>query len=79
MGPSFNFYKFKGAQDQLKNKFRETSKDVKWVDNVLIHKWGEQTSGDRFNFSKFKTNMSNEESNYESLLLDPSIGLTGLG
>lgn len=41
MGPSFNFYKFKGAQDLLKNKFRETTNDVKSVDNVLQQKWGE--------------------------------------
>ena len=61
MGPSFNFYKFKGAQDQLKTKFRETTNDVKWVDNVLIHKWGEQTSGDRFNFTKFKSNKEHHE------------------
>lgn len=41
MGPSFNFYKFKGAQDLLKTKFRETTNDVRWVDNVLQQKWGE--------------------------------------
>jgi hypothetical protein len=42
MGPSFNFYKFKGTQDLLKTKFKETTKDVKWVDTVLEEQWGEQ-------------------------------------
>jgi len=42
MGPSFNFYKFKGTQDLLKTKFKDTTQDVKWVDTVLEEQWGEQ-------------------------------------
>jgi len=41
MGPSFNFYKFKGTNEQFKTKFRETARELRNVENILSHKWGE--------------------------------------
>ena len=35
MGPSFNFYKFKGINDAYKTKYRETQKVLNQVDFVL--------------------------------------------
>ena len=53
MGPSFNFYKFKGTQDLLKTKFRETTQDVKWVDAVLQEQWGEHAlRRDKFGYPR---------------------------
>ena len=41
MGPSFNFYKFRGTHDAYKTKFRETQRDLRQVDDVLCNRWGE--------------------------------------
>ena len=30
MGPSFNFYKFRGTHEAYKTKFRETQRDLSW-------------------------------------------------
>ena len=41
MGPSFNFYKFRGTHEAYKAKFREYQRELKQVDDVLEVKWGE--------------------------------------
>ena len=41
MGPSFNFYKFRGTHEAYKTKFRETQRELRQVDDVLNAKWGE--------------------------------------
>ncbi len=44
MGPSFNFYKFRGVHEAYKIKFRETQKELQQVDGVLNYKWGKTAS-----------------------------------
>ena len=70
MGPSFNFYKFKGTQDLLKTKFKETTQDVKWVDAVLRDEWGEPALGrDKFGQSRHH-GQDDASSTYDAIMND---------
>ena len=70
MGPSFNFYKFKGTQDLLKTKFKETTQDVKWVDTVLEEQWGEQAlRRDKFGHTR-PHGQDDASSTYDAIMND---------
>ena len=42
MGPTFNFYKFRGNSEQMKLKYMETFNKTQSITNVLDKAWGEK-------------------------------------
>ena len=59
MGPSFNFYKFRGTHEAYKTRFRATQRDLGQVDDVLVKKWGETMQQFKsYNLKGEQTNMS---------------------
>ena len=46
MGPTFNFYKFRGVSEKMKLKYLETQKKTQSITNILDKAWGEKKNLD---------------------------------
>ena len=75
MGPSFNFYKFRGTHEAYKAKFREYQRELKQVDDVLQVKWGETMN----QFNKYGVRAGDSSADDHGYLDGHNIGVDNKG